>query len=198
MLTHSYSFLILLTLFAYLLGSLSSAIIVCKIMGLPDPRTQFSQNPGASNVLRIGGKTAALLTMLGDMLKGLIAVYLAKYFGANSLELALVTFAVIIGHLYPIFFNFKGGKGVATFIGCLIAYSWPVAIYWCIVWVMLAFLFRYTSLASLVACLLAPFFIWYFTQDITYASAIMLINIFIFYRHRTNIVRLWNGVENRL
>ena len=112
-------------LIAYLVGSISSAIIVCKMMGLPDPRSQGSRNPGATNVLRIGGKKAAAITLLGDMLKGYLPVLAAKLLGLDPLTIALVMFAAFIGHLYPLYFRFEGGKGVATLIGCLLALNWP-------------------------------------------------------------------------
>src|SRR6476620_10986064 len=114
------------TLIGYLFGSISSAVITCKLLGLPDPRTQGSNNPGTTNVLRIGGKKAAIITLMGDVLKGVFPVLLAKWYGINDLGLALVTFAAFFGHLYPIFTGFQGGKGVATAFGCMTALSWPV------------------------------------------------------------------------
>jgi glycerol-3-phosphate acyltransferase PlsY len=194
---HSY-YLILFILFSYLLGSLSSAIIVCKILRLPDPRTQGSHNPGATNVMRIGGKTAASFTLLGDVLKGMLPVLLAKYLGVDALPLALIIFAAFIGHLFPIFFRFKGGKGVATLLGCLIALSWPASLCWLILWILVTFLFRYVSLASLTASLLAPFYIWYFTDQFVFVITFMVMGMLLLYRHRGNIVKLMNGTESRM
>ena len=154
------------TVIAYLIGSLSSAIIVCRAAGLPDPRTQGSKNPGATNVLRIGGKKAAAITLLGDLLKGVIPVLAAKWFGLNDMGLALVTFAAFFGHLFPIYFQFEGGKGVATLLGCLLALSWPTGLAWMATWFVVAVCFRYSSLSSLVASVFAPFYIWYFTDDV--------------------------------
>src|SRR3990167_5067564 len=131
---------------AYLFGSISSAILVCKIMGLPDPRTEGSRNPGATNVLRIGGKKAAAITLLGDMLKGVIPVLAAKWYGLDSLGLALVTFAAFIGHLFPVFFRLEGGKGVATLLGCLLALSLPAGLCWIATWLLMAAILRYSSL----------------------------------------------------
>jgi len=148
--------IIIATILAYLFGSISSAIIVCKLMGLPDPRTQGSQNPGATNVLRIGGKKAAIITLLGDMLKGVIPILAAKWYGLDPTGIACVTFAAFFGHLFPIFFRFQGGKGVATAIGCLLALSLPVGLSWLATWIIIAIIFRYSSLSSLITSLLAP------------------------------------------
>src|SRR3990167_7024040 len=153
---------IIATIIAYLFGSISSAIIVCKIMGLPDPRTEGSRNPGATNVLRIGGKKAAAITLIGDMLKGFLPVFIAAIIGLDSIGLALVAFAAFSGHLFPIFFRFEGGKGVATALGCLIALSWPAALCWFATWIIVAYWFRYSSLSSLAASALAPIFVWQF------------------------------------
>ena len=147
---------------AYLIGSLSSAIIISRLMKLPDPRSFGSNNPGATNVLRIGNKKAALLTLLGDMLKGCIPVLVAKYLGLNNQLLALVAMAAFIGHLWPIFFGFNGGKGVATALGTYLALS-PLAGF-CVIttWLLTAIAFRYSSLASLVTAILGPFYLTYF------------------------------------
>lgn len=189
---------IIASVIAYLFGSISSAIIVCKLMRLPDPRTQGSRNPGATNVLRIGGKKAAAITLLGDMLKGLIPVLLAKWYGLNSTGLALVAFFAFIGHLFPVFFRFKGGKGVATALGSLIALSLPAALCWIITWLFVALLFRYSSLSSLTSSLLSPLFIWYFTQDSKITIAIAMMSLLLIYRHRSNISNLIAGKESKI
>lgn len=186
------------TVIAYLFGSISSAIIVCKLMGLPDPRTEGSQNPGATNVLRIGGKKAALITLFGDMLKGVIPVLIAKELGFTATGLALVTLAAFIGHLFPIFFRFQGGKGVATALGCLLALNLPVGLCWIATWLIMAILFRYSSLAALTASLLAPFYIWFFTHRLVLVGAVAVMSLMLIYRHRTNIAKLIAGKENKI
>ena len=190
--------IIIVTLLAYLIGSLSSAIIICRLMGLPDPRQKGSKNPVATNVLRIGGKKAAIITLLGDMLKGLIPVLFAQWLKLNPIGLAIIAFAAFCGHLFPIFFRFKGGKGVATLLGCLLALSWQSALTWMGTWFIIALIFRYVSLASLVASLLAPFFIWYFTHENALILATSLMSLILLYRHRQNMVNLFHGKENKI
>lgn len=182
---------------AYLLGSLSCAIITCKIMRLPDPRQQGSGNPGATNVLRFGGKKAAIITLLGDTLKGILPVLIAKWYGFDILELSLIALAAFIGHLYPIFFGFQGGKGVATAFGCLIALAWPLGLALAATWLLMAVLFRYSSLAALVASCLAPFYAWHFTNP-TYTVVVAIISMLLIYRHRNNIKNLIQGTESRI
>lgn len=182
---------------AYLFGSLSSAIILCKLFGLPDPRMHGSGNPGATNVLRFGSKKIALATLLGDMLKGVIPVLCAKAFGIDTLGLALVAIAAFIGHLYPIFFGFQGGKGVATAFGCLTALAWPIGASLAITWLIIAILFRYSSLAALITALTAPVYTWYFTNS-TYTAMVCVMSIFLIYRHRKNIVNLITGKEQKI
>lgn len=184
-------------LVAYLFGSISSAIVVCKVMGLPDPRTQGSRNPGATNVLRLGGKKAAIITLLGDMLKGLIPVLAAKAYGFDTLSLSLIAFAAFIGHLYPIFFRFEGGKGVATSFGCIIALSWPAGLAMIASWLLTAIVFRYSSLAALVAALLAPLYLWYFSNW-NYTIMASVISIILIIRHRKNIQNLLTGKESKI
>lgn len=183
---------------AYLLGSLSSAIIVCKVMGLPDPRTEGSNNPGATNVLRIGGKKAAAITLVGDMLKGLIPVLAANLYGVEALVLALTALAAFLGHLYPIFFGFKGGKGVATALGVLIGIHWMVGGLTILTWLVMAKLFRISSLSALIATLLAPGYIYWLlgSLELTIASGVM--TVILFWRHRSNIQNLLNGTESKI
>lgn len=182
---------------AYLFGSISSAIIVCKIMGLPDPRTEGSRNPGATNVLRFGGKKAAIITLFGDMIKGVIPVLLAKWYGFDTLDLALITFAAFLGHLYPIFFRFEGGKGVATAFGCIIALTWQVGLALSGTWLFFAVVFRYSSLASLAGAISAPFYMWYFTNW-NYTVMAIVMSVLLIYRHRTNIQKLFSGKEDKI
>jgi len=190
--------LILTIIGAYLFGSISSAIITCKLMRLPDPRTQGSNNPGATNVLRIGGKKAAFITLLGDTLKGVIPVLFAKWLDFSAVGIALVCFAAFLGHLFPIFFRFVGGKGVATLLGCLLALSWPVGLSWVGTWLIVAIITRYSSLSSLTASTLAPLYAWYFTDKLAYVVILVLIDIILMIRHRGNIVKLIKGQESRI
>lgn len=182
---------------AYLFGSISTAIVTCKIMSLPDPRTQGSHNPGATNVLRIGGKKAALITLGGDVIKGVLPVLAAKLYGFDTLSLSLITFAVFLGHLYPVFFRFQGGKGVATAFGCIVTLVWPVGLMLALTWFLIAIIFRYSSLASLVASLLAPFYMWYFSNW-NYTLMACAISILLIYRHRLNIGNLFAGKETKI
>lgn len=184
-------------LLAYLFGSISSAVIVSRLMGLPDPRTQGSNNPGATNVLRIGGKKAAIITLLGDILKGTLPVLIARGLGLDTTTIALVTLAAFLGHLYPVFFGFKGGKGVATAFGCLFALNWPLGIVLSVTWALIAFLFRYSSLASLTTACLAPLYTWYFTNT-PYTLAVIFITALLIYRHRNNIHKLLHGEESKI
>lgn len=182
---------------AYLFGSISSAIVTCRLFGLPDPRTQGSGNPGATNVLRVGGKLPAVITLLGDVLKGVIPVLLAKALSLPTLSLALVAFAAFIGHLYPLFFRFRGGKGVATTLGCLLALSWPLGLTLILTWLLIAILFRYSSLAALITAISAPFYTWYFTNE-TYTIMVVCMSVLLIYRHRKNIYQLWQGNEDKI
>lgn len=185
-------------LFAYLLGSLSTAIIVCKLMGLPDPRSQGSGNPGTTNVLRIGGKKAAAITLFGDMLKGLLPVALAKIFIDAPWALAAVAFAAILGHLLPVFFKFQGGKGVATSFGVLLGLAWPAALMVLAVWLSMAIVFRISSLSALVASLAAPFAMLWFSPHIEFFWLAVLISVILLWRHRTNLKNLFEGKEGKI
>lgn len=189
--------LIIAVLLAYACGSLSSAILICRWFKLPDPRSQGSLNPGATNVLRIGGKKAAVLTLLGDALKGFLPVILAKLYGFTATELSLIAFAAFLGHLYPIFFRFQGGKGVATAFGSLLGLNHWVGASLIVCWLAVALITRYSSLAALVTAVVAPFCVGYFLNFsaamITAAMSLLLI-----YRHRTNIKKLWRGEETKI
>jgi len=183
---------------SYLIGSLSSAIIVCKIMGLPDPRSEGSGNPGATNVLRIGGKKAAAITLAGDMIKGLIPVLVAKYLDATAATLSLVGLAAFFGHLYPVFFQFKGGKGVATMLGVLLGFSWWVGLATIGTWLFMAKVVKISSLSALVATALAPVYVWYwFNTNISIAVTILM-TVILFWRHRSNITKLVKGTESSI
>lgn len=184
---------------AYLIGSISSAIIVCRLMKLPDPRSVGSGNPGATNVLRVGSKKAAAITLFGDTLKGLLPVAIAKLLGVSILALALTGFAAFIGHLYPVFFGFKGGKGVATMLGVLFGLHWAVGLATALTWLIVAKVFRISSLSALIATLLAPFYVLLIigsVKPLIIATAVM--TLLLFWRHRSNIQKLISGKESRI
>ncbi len=190
--------LLTLVIFAYLVGSISAAIIVCKILNLPDPRTQGSNNPGATNVLRIGGKKAAAIVLIGDGLKGAIPVLVAQYLGVELFEMALVALAAFLGHVYPIFFGFKGGKGVATFIGALLALNYLVGLSFAITWLFVAKVLKISSLSALIATLLSPVYFYWFTGNFEATFVIGIICIWIFFTHRSNIQRMLSGEEDSI
>lgn len=184
---------------AYLIGSLSAAIITCKIMGLPDPRTTGSNNPGATNVLRIGGKKAAIFTLVGDLLKGLIPVVIVKFaFPTEPLLIALTALAAFLGHLFPVFFQFKGGKGVATALGCIIGLNLWVALCAFGVWLAIFLPTRISSLSALTAAVVAPIFLWLFDASISVVIAIVIMDILLIIRHKENIQRILKGEEKKM
>ena len=181
---------------SYLLGSISSAIIICKICNLPDPRTQGSGNPGATNVLRIGGKKVAAFVLIFDGLKGAIPVMLAHYFGLNMFELTIILLSAFLGHVFPIYYGFKGGKGVATYLGGLIGLSFFVGLTFSIIWLIVAKVMKVSSIAALTATLLSPIYFYFITtHDVRATMVIFLINLFIYFTHRENIRRIINGEE---
>ena len=189
--------LIFLILFAYLLGSVSSAIITCKLFGLPDPRQAGSKNPGATNVLRIGGRLPAIITLLGDVLKGFIPTLVATLYGATPSMLALILLGAFLGHLYPIFFKFKGGKGVATTIGGLFVISWLSGLSFVLVWLITFAITRISSLSALIATIIMPIAIYFIVGLIT-AIPMAIIAILIVYKHKTNINRLFKKEEKKV
>ncbi len=184
--------------FAYLLGSISNAIIVCRLMGLPDPRTQGSNNPGATNVLRLGGKKAAAITLLGDALKGLIPMLLAHLLQAPPLVFALAAMAAFLGHLYPVFFGFKGGKGVATAFGILFGLSWMIGSTVGAIWLFVAKVMKISSLAGLSAMALAPVIVWWFWPAPELIVMQIVMTLLLFWRHRSNIQNLLRGKEGKI
>lgn len=189
--------IILYFILAYLIGSISSAILVCKIAGLPDPRTTGSHNPGATNVLRLGGKRLAAFTLVGDILKGFIPVLLTALINPTPWVIGGVMLFSVLGHLYPIFFHFKGGKGVATFIGALFGMHWAVGLAFVITWLIVAVFSRISSLAAIVAMILAPVYTWLLV-NIILAGFVLCISLLIILRHKENIKRLWKGTEPKL
>lgn len=188
----------MLIIFAYLSGSLSTAIIISKLGHLPDPRTQGSGNPGATNMLRVGGKKAGALTLLGDMLKGLIPVALASALSVDNTTLALVGMAAFLGHLYPVFFGFRGGKGVATALGVLLGVSWMVGLGTLATWLFMAKVFRYSSLAALTAAVLAPAYLWLARPTAALLIMSVMMSLLLLWRHRSNIRRLLSRQEDQL
>ncbi len=189
--------LILFCLLAYCMGSISSAVLVCRLAGLPDPRTTGSHNPGATNVLRLGNKTAAIATLLGDAIKGVIPVLCISQINPAPLMVGSVMIAVFLGHLYPVFFRFQGGKGVATAVGAISALCWPAGFLLLATWGIVFFLSRISSLSALVAAALAPFYIGLFL-NIQFAIPVAIISLFLFWRHRANIIRLLENSEPRM
>lgn len=198
---------LLAALAAYLVGSLAFAVIVSRAMGLADPRTFGSKNPGATNVLRSGSKPAAIVTLLLDAMKGLVPVLLVRAYGPRyglgDGTVALVGLAAFLGHLYPVFFRFQGGKGVATFIGVVFGIHWILGVATGLTWLIIAFFFRYSSAASLVAAVFAPVYYllldrvaWYAEKPIAFALAVMA--LLLAWRHRENIRRLLEGKESKL
>ena len=190
--------LILLPLGGYLLGSVSSAVLVSKLMGLPDPRQSGSGNPGATNVLRLGNKPAAALTLLGDVLKGVLPVLIAKYLDADTTGIALAGLGAFLGHLFPVFFGFAGGKGVATSLGIFLALNPLIASSQVALWALMALVFRYSSLAALVTALATPVLLaWQMDDPVLTGLGIILAALLVF-RHRANIVRLVQGNESKI
>mgnify|MGYP001548743497 CR=1 FL=1 len=188
----------LLILGAYLLGSISSAIIVCRILGLPDPRTQGSNNPGATNVLRIGGKKAAAITLLGDSLKGLLPMLVAHLLQVDELTFALTAMAAFLGHLYPVFFGFHGGKGVATALGVQLGLHWMIGGGVALVWLFMAKVLNISSLAALVSMALAPMLVWLVWPAPELLVMQVAMTLILIWRHRSNIRKLLSGEEGRI
>ena len=187
---------LLIILFAYLVGSVSSGIIVSQIFNLPDPRTIGSKNPGATNVMRSGNKKAAIFTLLGDLLKAILVLAIAEYLGFNDLIIVCVALAVLIGHIYPIFYKFQGGKGVATAIGILFALNFKLALIVASIWLLVFGIWRYSSLAAIVAAISAPIIAIFILRDQSlYCIAFTLITIIILFKHQANIKKLLSGTE---
>ena len=183
---------------AYLIGSFSTAIITCKIMGIEDPRKTGSHNPGATNVLRHGGKKAAIITLFGDMLKGLIPVLIVIQLQLEPAGIALVGLFALLGHVFPVYYCFKGGKGVATYYGVILAMNWLVGLIALAIWLGMAAIVKISSLSALVSIFFTPFILWYFSQSIELTSAVVLMSILIFWRHKTNIKSLLQGSEEKI
>ncbi|HDY7774918.1 TPA: glycerol-3-phosphate 1-O-acyltransferase PlsY [Vibrio vulnificus] len=185
-----------MAIIAYLLGSISSAVLICRVLRLPDPRGVGSNNPGATNVLRIGGKGAAAAVLLCDMLKGTIPVWSGYYLGIEPVLLGVIAIAACLGHMYPLFFHFQGGKGVATALGAIAPIGLDLTGMIMATWLLVAILFRYSSLAALVTVLLAPMYTWMIKPQ--YTLPVGMLCCLIVLRHHQNIRRLFTGEEPKI
>jgi glycerol-3-phosphate acyltransferase PlsY len=187
-----------LPLLAYLLGSVSSAVVIARLMGLQDPRDVGSKNPGATNILRYGGKAAAILTLAGDILKGVIPVLIARTLTADAVIVTLTGFAAFLGHLFPVFFGFRGGKGVATALGVWLALNPWVGLLLIATWVLMAVLFRYSSLSALTASVAAPLYVAWLSPGMPYLATMIVMSAILVFRHRSNIRNLLAGTETKI
>ncbi|KDM92457.1 glycerol-3-phosphate 1-O-acyltransferase PlsY [Photobacterium galatheae] len=187
---------LLIIIAAYLLGSISSAVLICRLFRLPDPRDSGSGNPGATNVLRLGGRGAAALVLVCDILKGMLPVWLSYFLGINPFLLGIIGIAACLGHIYPIFFHFRGGKGVATALGALAPIGWDLSGMLIITWVIVAVVGGYSSLASMITALLAPMFTWWVKPQ--YTMPVAMLSCLIILRHHENIRRLLDGKEYKI
>ncbi len=182
----------------YLLGSISAAVVIARVLRLKDPREVGSKNPGATNILRYGGKGAALATLLGDLMKGVVAVLIARELSDQSWVVAATMIAVFLGHLFPVFFGFKGGKGVATALGAYLGASLWVGGALVGTWLVVAIISRYSSLSALVAVALSPLYVWYWLGDPAYVVGSVVLGVILFWRHSGNIKRLLEGTETKI
>lgn len=188
----------LFVIVGYLAGSIASAIVVCRLLGLPDPRTEGSRNPGTTNVMRLYGKKPALLTLMGDVLKGLLPVLLAQAFSQPATVLAVTGLAAFIGHLYPVYFGFRGGKGVATLIGVLLGLHWMLGLGFIGTWLVMALLFRYSSLSALTAAMLTPIYTAWLLPNFLVVGVTSAMTLLLIWRHRSNIQNLMAGTEEKI
>ena len=186
---------ILFVAIAYFIGSLSFGILASKIFSISDPRTMGSKNPGATNVLRTGNKYAAIFTLLGDMLKATLVVMVALSYEISGLPLIALSLAVLLGHIFPIYHGFKGGKGVATALGILLAINWVLALSVLFVWLLFFLIFRYSSLSAIISSLATPFIAYFLNQGQTIVIIASLVALLIVYRHQSNINNLLHGKE---
>ena len=192
----SEAFLIVAFLIGYLLGSIPFGMVLTKLAGTQDLRSVGSGNIGATNVLRTGRKGLAAATLIGDALKGTVAVIIAGYFGGPNAAM-VAGLGAFLGHLYPVWLKFNGGKGVATYIGVLIGLFWPAAVLFCVVWLATAFTTRYSSLSALGAAFVTPLFLWWLGQP-ALAALFVVLTLLLFYKHRENIKRLQTGTEGKI
>lgn len=205
MLHHNFLFNISLIILAYIVGSISSAIVFSKLLKLPDPRSMGSKNPGTTNMLRLAGKKLAGSVLLCDVFKGFFIVTVAKILELNYTYISMVAIAVVMGHFYPIFFRFKGGKGVATSLGVILALSWPIAIFLLLVWIVVFAIWRISSLAALaaiassigLAVIMLIFRVTYFI-DLKLNYLLIFLGVMVIIRHRDNIYKLWHNQETKI
>lgn len=188
---------IITIILAYLIGSLNMSIIIAHLMGKPDPRTQGSGNAGATNMLRTSGKKDAIMVLLGDAIKGVIVIFAARFFGIHGMVLGFVALSVIVGHIFPCYFRFKGGKGVATLLGVVFALNAWIGLTCIVTWLIIAISTRYASLASICAAVASVFACWVFNESI-YLIPLIFITALITWKHKANIQRLFNGVESKI
>ena len=188
----------MLPVLAYLIGSISSAVLIARVLGMPDPRTVGSGNPGATNILRQGRKAAAAGTLLSDIVKGCVPVVIARLLTEDPAILALVAAAAFLGHLYPLYFQFKGGKGVATALGVYLALSPWMSLALALTWLATAVIFRYASLAAILTAVISPLYAWYFLPGTAYLVLTLFIAVMLVWRHLGNIKRLLGGREDRI
>jgi len=187
---------LVMTILAYLVGSISSAILICKLLKLPDPRTTGSHNPGATNVLRISNKATAATVLVFDILKGTIPVWGAYFLGIEPIYLGIIALAACLGHMYPLFFNFQGGKAVATAFGVLLPIGLDLGGLLVLTWLLVAKVTRYSSLAAIVTVSLAPLYTWLLKP--IYVYPVLMLSALIIFRHKSNIVRLLKGTESKI
>ena len=183
---------------AYLMGSVSSAILISRLLGLPDPRTEGSRNPGATNVLRLGSKSGAVLTLAGDIAKGVLPVLAARWILDEPVLLALAALGAFLGHLFPVYFRFEGGKGVATALGVLAAIDWQLASILIATWLVVATVFQYSSLAALVTAAAAPIYLFWLTDEPVFVGLGIVLAVLLYIRHNANIRRLLRGDEQKI
>jgi len=191
-------YLLLSAVVAYLVGSFSTAIVTCKLMGLEDPRSGGSNNPGATNVLRLGGKKAAIITLIGDMLKGLIPVLAVSLLFDDDRATALAALFAFLGHVFPVYYGFRGGKGVATFYGAVLAISWQTGLVALLIWLAMAAITKISSLSALVSIFCTPFILWYISQSMALTLASAMMSLIVFWRHKKNIRSILQGSEPRI
>jgi glycerol-3-phosphate acyltransferase PlsY len=182
----------------YLVGSISTAILTCKLMGLPDPRSVGSRNPGATNVLRHGGKKAAIITLLGDMLKGLVPVSAVTALNPAPAAIAVAGLGAFLGHIYPVYYRFKGGKGVATYFGVLVGFNWMAGLAAMLIWLLTAAVTRLSSLSALVSALLAPFALWQLSRLPELSVTLAMMSLLLYWRHRSNIRNIIEQKEHKI
>lgn len=188
--------IVLAIVIAYLFGSISSAVLICKLFGLPDPRKSGSNNPGATNVYRLGGKIPALLTLFFDVLKGMVPVWLSYFLGIPPLFLGMIAVAACLGHIFPLYFHFRGGKAVATALGAMFPVAWEMALLLIFTWLVVFKLSKLSSLAAIITVSLAPFYAYWIKPQ--YTVPVIMISALIIWRHQSNISRLRHGNEQRI